>query len=112
MGQVGRLALTLAPDHSALPLRTQVRPTCLVRPLWDLPVALSTTVGLGTAIVGGFAKAAQIARRGGVVVEATNSHDDYFTRDLVAIRCEQRQALLRVQTRCLHGHLQSDLLDR
>jgi HK97 family phage major capsid protein len=33
--------------------------------LWDLPVALSNTVGLGTAIVGGFANAAAIARRGG-----------------------------------------------
>jgi Phage capsid family len=62
--------------------------------LWDTPVALSTTVGLGTAIVGGFATAAAIARRSGVVVEATNSHDDYFTRDLVAIHAEQRKALL------------------
>jgi hypothetical protein len=29
-----------------------------------------------------------------VVVEATNSHSDYFTRDLVAVRAEQREALL------------------
>jgi HK97 family phage major capsid protein len=62
--------------------------------LWDVPVALSTTVGLGTAIVGGFANAAAIARRGGVTVEATNSHADYFERDLVKIRSEQREALL------------------
>ena len=62
--------------------------------LWDLPVALSTTVGAGTAIVGGFATAAAIARRSGVTVEATNSHSDYFTRDLVSVRAEQREALL------------------
>jgi HK97 family phage major capsid protein len=61
--------------------------------MWDLPVALSTTVGLGTAIVGGFSTAAQIARRGGPTVEASNSHDDYFVKDLVSIRAEQREAL-------------------
>jgi HK97 family phage major capsid protein len=62
--------------------------------LWDTPVALSTTVGLGTAIVGGFATAASIARRSGVTVEATNSHEDFFVKDLVSIRAEQREALL------------------
>jgi HK97 family phage major capsid protein len=62
--------------------------------MWDTPVALSTTVGLGTAIVGGFSTAAAIARRGGPTVEASNSHDDYFVKDLVSIRAEQRQALL------------------
>ncbi len=62
--------------------------------LWDTPVALSTTVGLGTAIVGGFATAAAIARRSGVTVEDTNSHQDYFVKDLVSIRAEQREALL------------------
>ena len=41
--------------------------------LWDVPVALTTTVGLGAAIVGGFANAAAIARRGGPTVEASNS---------------------------------------
>jgi hypothetical protein len=62
--------------------------------LWDVPVALTTTVGLGTAIVGGFANAAAIARRGGPTVEASNSHQDYFVKDLVSIRAEQPEALL------------------
>ena len=62
--------------------------------LWDVPVALSTTVGQGTAVVGGFADATAIARRGGVTVEATNSHQDYFVKDLMSIRAEQREALL------------------
>jgi HK97 family phage major capsid protein len=62
--------------------------------LWDVPVALSTTVGLGTAIVGGFANAAAIARRSGTTVEATNSHSDFFVRNLISIRSEQREALL------------------
>jgi hypothetical protein len=29
-----------------------------------------------------------------VTVEATNSHSDYFVKDLVAVRAEQREALL------------------
>ncbi len=32
-------------------------------------------------------------RRGGVTVEATNSHDNYFALNLVAIRAESRAAL-------------------
>jgi HK97 family phage major capsid protein len=62
--------------------------------LWGMPVALSTTVGLGTAVVGGFSNAAAIARRSGTTVEATNSHSDYFVKNLVSIREEQREALL------------------
>jgi HK97 family phage major capsid protein len=62
--------------------------------LWDIPVALTTSLGAGTCIVGGFGTAAAIARRSGVTVEATNSHSDYFTKDLVAVRAEQREALL------------------
>jgi Phage capsid family len=62
--------------------------------LWNVPVALTTTVGLGTAVVGGYATAAAIARRSGVTVEATNSHQDYFVKDLVSIRAEQREALM------------------
>jgi hypothetical protein len=34
-----------------------------------------------------------LARRGGPTVEASNSHDDYFVKDLVSIRAEMREAL-------------------
>jgi HK97 family phage major capsid protein len=56
-------------------------------------VILSTVVGLGTALVGSFGSAAHLYRRGGVTVEASNSHSTYFTSDLVALRAEQREAL-------------------
>jgi HK97 family phage major capsid protein len=62
-------------------------------PLWGLRVALSSVVGPGTAIVGSFSQGARIWFRGGLTVESTNSHDDYFTHDLVAIRAEHRLAL-------------------
>jgi hypothetical protein len=35
---------------------------------------------------------AQIFRRGGVRVEASNSHQDFFIKNLVAIRGEERLA--------------------
>jgi HK97 family phage major capsid protein len=61
--------------------------------LWSLPVALSAAVGAGTAIVGSFRTSAAMARRRGVTVEASNSHDDYFVRNLMSIRAEERLAL-------------------
>jgi HK97 family phage major capsid protein len=61
--------------------------------LWGLPVALSNTVGLGTALVGAFDSAARLYVRGGVTVEASNSHSNYFTTNLVALRAESRAAL-------------------
>ena len=61
--------------------------------LWNVPVTITTAVGAGTALVGAFRQAAQLFRRGGLTVEATNAHSDYFTKNLVAIRAEQREAL-------------------
>ena len=61
--------------------------------LWGKRVVLSTVVGAGTALVGCFGQGAHIWRRGGVSVEASNSHDDWFAKDLVALRAESRLAL-------------------
>jgi HK97 family phage major capsid protein len=61
--------------------------------LWNVPVVLSTVVGAGTALLGAFSTAAHIKRRGGLTVESSNSHDDWFVRDLIALRAEQREAL-------------------
>jgi hypothetical protein len=61
--------------------------------IWNLPVVLSNTVGAGTAVVGNFRESAHIWRRGGPSVEASNSHSDWFARDITALRCETRLAL-------------------
>ena len=61
--------------------------------IWNTPVVLSTVVGLGTALVGNFGQGAHLWRRGGVTVEASNSHDDYFRRNLTALRAESRLGL-------------------
>jgi HK97 family phage major capsid protein len=61
--------------------------------MWGVPVVLHTGVGLGTALIGDFRESAHIWRRGGVTVEASSSHSDYFQRNLVALRGESRLAL-------------------
>jgi HK97 family phage major capsid protein len=61
--------------------------------LWGKPVVLSTVVGLGTALVGNFRSAAHLWRRGGLSVEATNSHGTLFVQNITMIRAESRAAL-------------------
>jgi HK97 family phage major capsid protein len=61
--------------------------------LWNTRVVLSTVVGSGTALVGNFGQGAHIWRRGGVSVEATNSHDTYFVKNLSMLRAEERLGL-------------------
>lgn len=65
----------------------------IVDNLWGVPVVLSSIVGAGTALVGNFSQGAHIWRRGALSVEATNSHSDYFVRNLNMIRAEQREAV-------------------
>ena len=61
--------------------------------LWDTRVVLSTIVGAGTALVGNFALGAHIWRRGGISLEATNSHSDLFVKNITMLRAEERLAL-------------------
>jgi HK97 family phage major capsid protein len=61
--------------------------------LWGLPVAVTPNQLLGSGFVGAFKTAAQIFRKGGIRVEASNSHVDFFIKNLVAIRAEERLAL-------------------
>jgi HK97 family phage major capsid protein len=61
--------------------------------LWGLPVAVTPSIEPTVALVGAFKQAAQIFRKGGIRVEASNSHSDFFIKNLVAIRAEERLAL-------------------
>ena len=62
--------------------------------LWGYPVAVTPAMPAGTALVGAFQTCAQIFYKGGVRLEITNSHNDFFVKNLIAIRCEQRLALV------------------
>lgn len=61
--------------------------------LWGIPVCVSTAVSAGTIIVGAFKTCASVVTNGGVRVEATNTDQDDFVKNLMTIRCEERLAL-------------------
>jgi HK97 family phage major capsid protein len=60
--------------------------------IWNMPAYITAAIGAGTALIGTRA-AAQVWRRGGLSVDATNSHANYFQLNLVAIRAEERLGL-------------------
>jgi len=60
--------------------------------LWGLPVVVTSRETLHTALVGDFTQG-MIFRKGGLTVEATNSHASFFQTNLIAIRAEERLAL-------------------
>lgn len=61
--------------------------------LWGKPIIVTSAIGAGTALVGAFDTGAQIWRRSGITVEASNSHSTYFQNNLVMIRAEERLGL-------------------
>jgi len=70
------------------PFVTQATPS-----LWGKKVVSTPALAANTALVGAFAQGGQIFRKGGITVEASNSHADYFQRNLTALRAEERLAL-------------------
>lgn len=61
------------------------------RRLWGVPVVESEAVTAGTAVIGDFSKAV-LWDREQATVTATDSHADFFIRNLVAILAEERVA--------------------
>lgn len=61
--------------------------------MWGLKVVPTTGIVQGTGLVGAFKVGGQYWRRQGIVVQASNSHADYFIKNLVAIRAETRGLL-------------------
>ncbi len=61
--------------------------------LWGLPVAVTPSIVANTSLTGAFRSCAQIFDKGGIRVEATNSHADFFVKRLIAIMANKRLAL-------------------
>lgn len=61
--------------------------------LWGLNVCVSTAVAAGTIVVGAFKTCASVVNHGGVSVEAVNTNEDDFIKNLMTIRAEERLAL-------------------
>lgn len=62
-------------------------------PIWGLRTVVSSAVAAGTAVVGAFAAAATVYRKGGIRVESTNSDAAKFTSNIITTRIEERVAL-------------------
>jgi HK97 family phage major capsid protein len=65
----------------------------LTRTMWGLPVVVTQRMPQGRALPGAFSTMAQFFAKGGVAVDMSNSHEDFFTHNKVAIRAEERGAL-------------------
>ncbi|MCV7564962.1 phage major capsid protein [Micrococcus luteus] len=61
------------------------------RTLWSLPIVESETIAAGTAVVGDFSKAV-LWDREDTTVTFSDSHADFFVRNLVAVLAEERVA--------------------
>lgn len=62
-------------------------------PLWGLRTVVTTAATQGEIFLGNYRIGATVYRKGGVRVEAANTHADNFTTNKVTIRAEERVAL-------------------
>lgn len=63
--------------------------------IWGLMPVVTTHITAGTFLTGsGNPVAAEIRDRSGLVVEMSREHSDFFTKNKVAIRCEERLTLV------------------
>lgn len=58
--------------------------------LWGVRTIVTPAIAAGTVLVGAFSSAAQLFRKGGVSVDSTNSNEDDFKYNRVALRAEER----------------------
>jgi len=61
--------------------------------LWGIPVCVTTAIAAKKFVVGAFKTCGSVVSKGGVSVEATNSNEDDFVKNLMTIRAEERLAL-------------------
>lgn len=69
----------------------------VVPSLWGLNTVISPRIAKGTALVGAFKAGGMLVRKGGVRIEATNSHADLFVSDVTVVRMEIRELLTVTQ---------------
>lgn len=61
--------------------------------LWGVRTVVTPAIAAGTVLVGAFGAEAQVFRKGGISVDSTNSNEDDFTHNRVALRAEERLLL-------------------
>jgi len=61
--------------------------------IWGLPAVITTAETENTALLGDFQLYSEIFRRRGATIAVSNSHSDYFIKNKLAIRADERLAL-------------------
>jgi HK97 family phage major capsid protein len=69
------------------------------RTIWGFPAVVSSVFPNDTALVGAYKTGAIAWVRDGVSVRASDSHEDFFTRRMVALLAEMRAAFAAWQPR-------------
>ena len=61
--------------------------------LWGIPVCVTTAIAANKFVVGAFKTCGSVVSRNGISIEATNTNEDDFVKNLMTIRAEERLAL-------------------
>jgi HK97 family phage major capsid protein len=62
--------------------------------IWGVNVTLTTAIAQNTALVGAFRAGAQVFRRSDIAFAVSDSHSDFFIKNQLMIRAEERLALV------------------
>lgn len=79
--------------------------------VWGVPVIVTTAIAARTILVGAFRQGGQVFRRRGLTIEASNSHQDFFQKNLTAIRAEERLALVTYRPKAFYAITGADALE-
>jgi HK97 family phage major capsid protein len=86
-------AMELAKDSTGRYLIVTINEGGIMR-LWRIPVVETTAMNAGEFLVGAFNMGAAIYDRQAVTIRVSESHEDFFIKNLLAILCEERIALV------------------
>lgn len=62
--------------------------------IWGVPVVQTTAATENTMVTGDYANFAALYTKRGITIEVSNSHANYFTRGMLAIRADMRVAMV------------------
>lgn len=94
--------IELTPGSDGHYVFAQVQSSDGVRRAWGMSIVGSNAIASGTALIGDLRQAVEIGMRQDVQVYASTEHEDFFARDMVALKANRRMglAVLRADALC------------